>query len=411
MHRKLCLVAAMMSPFSSAAVYYVDSASGSDFQSGLSASSAWSTLSRAALATLAPGDYLLLKRGSVWHEPLVVSWSGAPDLPINIGGYGSGASPLIDGSTLGSRATDLLSFGGKTDVVIDGIQLRNGPMDGLNINNCARITLRNLIVAANRQFGLLVYNCSAVIIENSEITGNSLDTTASWDGVRLDGSGGELSGFVVRGCYIHNNIGGDGWNSSNGIFLGHTGGTMPVLRGVQITGNELAFNGNTNSNQTGRGLTGTFTGDVLVSNNYIHDSSSAGIYLGDEGVNVTITLVQNIFYNNALRQFGGFTTAQARAFHNAVFVDNATLTAMGAEVGGTGVWQITNNSFFYQTASADTFRGFIRINDAAQDKNLTSDCNLFYSPSPDRWKRSDGITLTFPQWMSYGFDLNGKNPY
>ena len=86
-------------------------------------------------------------------------------------------------------------------------------------------------------------------------------------------------------------------------------------------------------------------------------------------------------------------------------------SAMGAEIGGTGAWQITNNSFFYQTPSTDTFRGFIRINDAAQDKNLTSDCNLFYSPSPDRWKRSDGITLSFPQWMSFGFDLNGKNPY
>ena len=186
---------------------------------------------------------------------------------------------------------------------------------------------------------------------------------------------------------------------------------MPILRGVQITGNELAYSGNTSSNQTGRGLTGTFTGDVLVSNNYIHESSSAGIYLGDQASNVDITLAQNVFYNNALRQFGGATTSRARAFHNAVFVDNASMTAMGAEIGGTGSWQITNNSFFYQTPSTDTFRGFIRINDAAQDKNLTSDCNLFYSPSPDRWKRSDGLILSFPQWMSFGFDLNGKNPY
>src|SRR4051812_45427688 len=107
MYCRLCVVAALLAPvtvsYLSAAVYYVDSVSGSDVQSGLSASSAWNTLSRAALAPLAPGDYVLLKRGGIWHEPLVVSSSGAPDLPINIGAYGSGATPLIDGGTLSSH--------------------------------------------------------------------------------------------------------------------------------------------------------------------------------------------------------------------------------------------------------------------------------------------------------------------
>jgi polysaccharidase protein len=410
MHRMMYIYALLLSPVASATVYYVDSASGADSQSGLSASAPWSTLSRAAAAPLAPGDYILLKRGSSWHEPLVVSASGLPDMPINIGGYGSGSAPVIDGASFSVRA-DLVSFSGKTDVVIDGLQLRNGPLNGLNINNCSRITMRNLTIASNRQFGMLIYNCNSVTIENSEITGNSVDTTASYDGIRLDGSGGELSGFIVRNCFLHNNIGGEGWNSSNGIFIGHTGGTLPILRGVQIVGNEFSYNGNPDQNQSGRGLTGTFTGDVTVTNNYIHDNASAGIYLGDEGVPVTITIAQNIFYNNALRQFGGFTTLNAQAFHNAVFVDNASLTAMGAEVGGSGVWQITNNSFFYRTPSTDTFRGFIRINDATMDKNLTSDCNLFYSPTPDRWLRSNGITLSFPQWLGFGFDLNSINPY
>jgi len=411
MHCKLFLFASLFSSFASGAVYYVDSVNGLDSQSGVSASSPWNTLSRAMLTPLSPGDYVLLKRGSVWHEPMVLNASGAPDLPITIAAYGVGANPIIDGSVWPTRAADLLSFTGKTDVVIDGLQLRNGPLRGLNIRNCARVTLRNFAVSANQLFGMMIYNCNSVVIENSEVNNNGLDTRASYDGIRIDGSGGELSGFIVRGCNIHNNIGGDGWNSSNGIFLGHTGGTAPILRGVQILANDLGYNGNTSSNQTGRGLTGTFTGDVTVVNNYVHDSASAGIYLGDEGVNVEITLAQNIFYNNALRQFGGYTTSHARAYHNAIFVDNAALTAMGAEIGGTGVWQIVNNVFYYQTPSTDSFRGFIQINDVAQDKNLNSDCNLFYSASPDRWRMSDGITLSFPQWMGHGFDLNSKNPY
>jgi hypothetical protein len=411
MHLRLLIFGLVISPVASGAIYYVDSASGSDAQNGLSASSAWSTLAHASTTAFAPGDYLLLKRGSTWHEPLVVNSSGAPDTPITISGYGAGANPVIDGTSWKGAAADLVYFAGKTDIIMDGMQLRNGPLNGLNINNCARITIRNFTVSENQQNGLLVYNCNSVTVETSEISGNSLNTTVSYDGIRLDGSGGAISGFVVRGCYIHNNVGGEGWNGANGIFIGHTGGTLPILQGVQITGNELAFNGNPDQNQAGRNLTGTFSGDVTVTNNYIHDSASAGIYLGDEGVPVTITIAQNIFYNNSLRQFGGFTTQTAQAYHNAVFVDNAAITAMGAEIGGTGAWQITNNSFYYRTPSTDTYRGFIAINDAAQDQNLSSDCNLFYSPTPDRWLRSNGMILSFPQWMGYGYDLHSVNPY
>src|SRR5690349_11428560 len=98
MHRVGFILAAFLSFPAFGAVYYVDSASGSDVQNGLSASTPWSTLARAATAPLAPGDYLLLKRGSVWHEPLVMNGSGSPDMPITISGYGTGANPLIDGS-------------------------------------------------------------------------------------------------------------------------------------------------------------------------------------------------------------------------------------------------------------------------------------------------------------------------
>src|SRR5262245_7874060 len=121
MHRLILLFAVTLPAFS--AVYYVDSTGGSDVQNGLSVATAWSTLAKATQAPLAPGDYVLLKRGGVWREPLVLNASGSPDLPINIGAYGAGANPTIDGSTLAARPVDLLSFAGKTDVVIDSLQL------------------------------------------------------------------------------------------------------------------------------------------------------------------------------------------------------------------------------------------------------------------------------------------------
>ncbi len=410
MHRALFAFAFFCLPSASGAVYYVDSAAGVDSQTGLSVSAPWKTLSRVAASSFAPGDFILLKRGSTWYEPFTAPSSGMPDVPITFGAYGSGSNPIIDGSTLGPHPSDLLSMSGKNDIVISCVQLRNGPMNGVNLYNSARITLRGLTVSSNRQAGIEVYNCNAVEIEGSEITGNGTDTTVSYDGIRVDGGGSELSSFVIRGCYIHDNLGGEGWNSDNGITLGHTGGTLAVLRCVRILGNELAFNGNPDQNQAGRGLSGTFTGDIVVSNNYVHDNASAGIYLGDEGVNVAITLSQNIFYNNALRQFGGFTTNHARAFHNAAFVDNGYYTAMGTEVGGSGTWEIKNNVFYYQSTSTDTYRGYIRINDQAQDANLQSDGNLFYSPGPNRWYKSNDTPLTFQQWQDFGFDLTGFNP-
>ena len=96
--------------------------------------------------------------------------------------------------------------------------------------------------------------------------------------------------------------------------------------------------------------------------------------------------------NNSLRQFGiGFTTLIAQAYHNAVFVDNSAITAMGAEIGGTGAWQITNNSFYYRTPSTDTY---IRASSPStmprRTQNLSSDYRekSFLLPTPDRWATS-----------------------
>jgi hypothetical protein len=75
--------------------YYVDCAAGSDQAAGTSELGAWKTVARASLATLLPGDSLLLKRGCVWTGPLVAPWIGTATQPILISAYGSGALPII----------------------------------------------------------------------------------------------------------------------------------------------------------------------------------------------------------------------------------------------------------------------------------------------------------------------------
>jgi hypothetical protein len=391
------LAVAMPAP---ATVYYLDASAGSDSNGGTVAQP-WKTFSRLRQARLAPGDYVLLKRGEVWREQLVVSSSGSEGARITYGAYGTGPAPAIDGQGLTlPEQSGLVSAGGRSFLAFDGIEVRNSPRDGFNLYAGVQLAIRNSAVHHSRSNGILVYDGSYVSIENCEIYSNSLDTNESYAGIRLDGGGPAQTNLLLANNRIYGHIGGDDWLSGNGIVLGHTGPNTPNMQSVLIAGNEIHHNGNPKQNQAGRGITAHIQGDVAVVRNYIYRNASAGIYLGDHGLALRIEIEQNVFVNNALRQFGGFTDAGAVARHNLAFVDDPALTAMGAEVGGRGGWTLENNVFAYTTSTRDIYRGFIRINDSAQEDVLQSDHNVFYSAGPQRWIRSDSIPLPFDQWQS-----------
>jgi parallel beta-helix repeat protein len=80
----------------SAADWYVDANSGNDDYLGSSPDTAWRTISKVNSITFNPGDFILFKRGCVWREPLVVSFSGGQGSPITFGAYGEGAKPVIN---------------------------------------------------------------------------------------------------------------------------------------------------------------------------------------------------------------------------------------------------------------------------------------------------------------------------
>lgn len=81
--------------------YYVDAVSGSDANPG-TAAKPWKTLAKVnSTNSFAPGDEILLKRGSVWNDTLVMHSSGSITKPILITCYGtSGGAPVIDGQHL-----------------------------------------------------------------------------------------------------------------------------------------------------------------------------------------------------------------------------------------------------------------------------------------------------------------------
>ncbi|ADV84218.1 right-handed parallel beta-helix repeat-containing protein [Terriglobus saanensis] len=84
----------------SATTYYISQSTGSDTNSGLSQAAAFKTLAKAnTLTSLKGGDSILLKRGDVWHEELIVPSSGTSTKSrFLIDAYGSGRVPILDGA-------------------------------------------------------------------------------------------------------------------------------------------------------------------------------------------------------------------------------------------------------------------------------------------------------------------------
>ncbi len=83
-----------------ATTYYV-AAAGSDSNSGTDSGHPWQTVAKVNAATFSAGDSVLFNRGDAWYgTALVAPSSGSSGSPITFGAYGSGANPIVKGSTL-----------------------------------------------------------------------------------------------------------------------------------------------------------------------------------------------------------------------------------------------------------------------------------------------------------------------
>lgn len=124
--------------------FYVDSISGSDFNSGTSEGEAWATLQKAAARVYAPGERLLLRSGDVFVGGITLQGCGTPQAPILLASYGEGPKPLITSSA----AVDLIRMFDISYWTLDGIELTAPGGGGIWIDTLTAqsdgITLRNL---------------------------------------------------------------------------------------------------------------------------------------------------------------------------------------------------------------------------------------------------------------------------
>lgn len=291
--------------------YYVDDVAGNDANSGTSPSTAWKTLAKANSQVLQPGDKLLFKAGGKWTGTLQPQGSGTASNRIEIGRYGDGPDPIING---------------------------NGASYAVFLRNMQYVTLQNF-----------------------EITNNAA-TPARRSGVYVVGqNAGTLNGIYLRNLNIHDVKGisdrddVDNFYGNAGIFVtvwtGSGNTNLSRYHDLRIENNNIhdiytigIYFGGTNLHLDDVAPFSTWYTGVVVRQNIVSRTGGDGIVVGishtpliernavyDAGINSTnlkwiagmwswASLDPTFQYNEVARtQFGVQSTSDSMAFNTDVF--------------------------------------------------------------------------------------------
>ena len=237
---------------SKARVYYLDSDSGMDSNSGLTAEEAWKSLSKAGSVGLKAGDTLRIKRGSRFQGSLRIEAVGAEDHRTVIEAFGEGPPPVIDASGFLAGVHILNSH----HVVVKGLEITadgGKPRGGADARKCygvfvqatgssttGHITLKNLFIHD-------IYPA----------TGSSLGgrNPTSYYGTAIGVYGAEnpSTNFLVEGCRIER--------------TGYKAIDLKQIQQVQVLGNHMKDIGGP-AIQPGR------VDDLIVRGNVVDGSGS-----------------------------------------------------------------------------------------------------------------------------------------
>ncbi|MEO7124217.1 MAG: LamG domain-containing protein, partial [Lacisediminihabitans sp.] len=233
------LVVAAPAQASGCTTYYVSSVSGSDSNSGCSASTAWQTLSNVNATTFAAGNQILFQNGSAWSGQLHPLGSGVSGNSIVISNYGTGSAPIINGG--GVAAT---------------------------------------VYLLNQQYWT---------VQNLEITNTSASPSVRAGFLAENDTSGILNGIHVVNMNIHNVLG--YWKNSTGQPSQDSGISFNLSDSYSTNGwNDILISGNTlNSVDAGGIYVGSvnestpihqiITTNVVVQNNTMNDLGGNDIVL------------------------------------------------------------------------------------------------------------------------------------
>ena len=187
-------------------MYYIDSISGNDENSGTSENEPWKSLTKANETVFQPGDIIKLKSGCEWVGQFNPKGSGAEGNPITVTAYDEGEKPHIKG-------------GGITDTAFLLFNQQYWEIDGIQVSNTA-------------------------------------NTVEDYRGIGIKGTdAGVLKHFTIKNCYIHDVTGEviyfglndslyeEGKKTGGVVFWTDTvDGTPTWFEDVLIENNEICYN-------------------------------------------------------------------------------------------------------------------------------------------------------------------------
>ncbi len=198
--------------------YYVDCESGSDAAAGTAPDKAWRTLQKVAATTFAPGDTILLRRGTRCRGMLWPKGSGAENRPIRIDAYGFGPLPLIEAQ--GHEAA--IKLFDQQYWHVANLHVRGSSPYGVLVTGSGgtlrQLRLQNLLVedvhgtVKTKSSGLLaVLAPEKLHMQDVMIDGVTARNTTQWAGIIVRGGSRQnrIRNVTVRNSIVHD-VYGDG---------------------------------------------------------------------------------------------------------------------------------------------------------------------------------------------------------
>jgi hypothetical protein len=328
----------------SATTYYVSQSAGSDSSNGLTEATAFKTIAKVnASKIMKAGDSVLLRRGDVWHEQLVVPASGVSTRSrFVIDAYGTGAAPVIDGADAVS-GWSLISAGTyqtrrttpSYKVFVDALYTQTVPLapaasltaaistpgsfysdadtlyvhladgsdpakhtievsgtghqSGIIGSNKSYVTIQNLAIVRTTNSGV------AFVLDGSNPTGAGPNQYNTLTGLTIFNTGSKApmpfgfdGGILVRANSSGSSLGVQGW-----LIMKNQIGRLdsPVGLNYNIAGIEL------------RGLKGAY-----VANNGVHTTTAMGIQVRPYGLGTSCGA--NVIESNSLSDDEGNISAE-----------------------------------------------------------------------------------------------------
>jgi len=340
--------------------YYV-STSGSDSNSGISATSPWRSVAKVVSfePSLRQGDCVLFERGGVWSEELKISnVHGSQTDPITFGNYGTGNLPVLDGGS--SRLYGIVDASNDGEsassyVTVDGFEVRNTTRGGIIFTALTQpgITIQNNYVH-NNGYGAYPGACSGCFGQDdgnygynegiafvgypvgaygAKILNNTVAIEGGHNSIMIDKDTGSP---VIQGNRV-----GPGCTHNCIDFKRATG--MLVAKNIVNCSTSVTVNGTTypgcNANALYTEQDDTFTETGTYEENVAYGAASGYPCFGANGATSGLGPIALKYYNNTC--YRGSTSANAfnvsSCFGGSLTIENNSFNGGGINLGSCAI--------------------------------------------------------------------------